>query len=200
MQYYFNQKKINRINCKAAVPILFYFYPSNSDMKNILLLSCILFLSSISLHAQDATTLVKTGDPLPVFNFEIEKGKQVSIADFKGKVVWINFFATWCGPCRTELPFLHQQVWEKYKNDSRFALFIFGREEGWQKVTAFKNENKFTFPMLPDENREIFKRFATQSIPRNIIINKEGVIVYQSTGFSPEEFKKAISVLDQLLK
>lgn len=54
--------------------------------------------------------------------------------------------------------------------------------------------------MLPDEKREIFRLFATQSIPRNIIVNKEGVIVYQSIGFSPEEFKKAEAIVNKLLQ
>jgi peroxiredoxin len=169
-------------------------------MNKILLFISFLFYSTTFLTAQDATTLVKTGDPIPAFTFETAKGNQVSISDYKGKVIWINFFATWCPPCGAELPVLQKEVWEKYNNNPHFALLIFGREEGWQKVTDFKNANKFTFPMLPDEKREVFKLFATQSIPRNIIVNKEGVIVYQSIGFSPEEFKKAEAILDKLLQ
>lgn len=170
-------------------------------MKKLFLLTGIFFLLHTALNAQngDAATLTKTGTTVPAFSFETEKGKTVSINDYRGKVIWINFFATWCGPCRAELPVLHQKVWEKYKQNPAFALFIFGREESWQKVTAFKTANKFTFPMLPDEKREIFKLFATQNIPRNIIIDKTGTIVYQSVGYSEEEFAKAVKVLEKLL-
>lgn len=169
-------------------------------MNKWLLVFAFLLSISFSIKAQDAASLVKTGDKVPAFLFEIEKGKTISITDYKGKIVWINFFATWCGPCRAELPLLHKQVWEKHKNDAAFSLLIFGREEGWQKVTDFKNANQFTFPMLPDENRDIFKLFATQSIPRNIIIDKDGTIVYQSVGFSETEFAEAKKVLEKLLK
>lgn len=168
-------------------------------MKKIFLLTGIFFLSQI-IKAQDPTTLLKTGDKVPAFSFEIEKGKTVSISDYAGKVVWINFFATWCGPCRAELPVLHKEVWEKYKQNPQFTLFIFGREEGWQKVADFKTKNNFTFPMLPDENRKIYKLFATQYIPRNVIIDKTGKIVYQSIGYSPEEFAKAEKIVESLLK
>jgi len=169
-------------------------------MRKISLLIGFVFFFQLASIAQkiDSTTLVKTGNKVPQFSFEIEKGKTVSIKDYEGKVVWINFFATWCGPCRAELPLLHKEVWEKYKNNTKFTVLIFGREEGWQKVTDFKNANQFTFSMLPDENRNIFKLFATQSIPRNVIIDKDGTIVYQSVGFSVEEFKNAKSVLEKL--
>ncbi len=153
-----------------------------------------------SMAQQDATTLTKVGDQVPQFSFEIEKGKTVNINDYKGKLVLINLFATWCPPCNLELPLVQKQIWEKHLQDPKFAFFVFGREEGWEKVTPFKEKKGFTFPILPDLNRGIFSKFATQSIPRNIIIDESGKIIYQSIGFEQKEFDKMVKFIDDHLK
>lgn len=148
----------------------------------------------------DSSTLVKVGQIIPDFSFELEKGKTAHIADYRNKILVINFFATWCPPCNAELPVLHKNIWEKYRNDPRFALLIFGREEGWEKVTGFKNAHQFTFAMLPDEGRKIFALFATQYIPRTLLIDQTGKVVYESTGYSEEEFGRLESAVASLLK
>jgi len=94
---------------------------------------------------------------------------------------------------------LQKEIWEKYKDNEHFALLIFGREEGWQKVTDFKTANHFTFPMLPDENKSIYKLFATQFIPRNVLIDADGKIIYQSIGFNVDEFNKMKNIIEKLL-
>jgi len=169
-------------------------------MKLLKLALLIGLLPLFALGQTDSTTLTKVGDKLPEFSFEIEKGKTVKIGDYKGKLVLINFFATWCGPCNMELPLVQKQIWEKYKDHSKFAFFVFGREEGWEVLDPFKQKKGFTFPMLPDLNREIFKKFATQSIPRNVIADENGNIIYQSIGFSEKEFGEMLSFIDKRMK
>ncbi len=102
----------------------------------------------------------------------------------------LNFFATWCPPCRLELPRVQKEIWEKYKEHKKFSLFVFGREEGWEKLLPFQKTTGYTFPILPDVKRDIFKLYATQSIPRNVILDEKGKIIYQSTGYSEPEFNK----------
>ncbi|WP_276090450.1 TlpA disulfide reductase family protein [Pedobacter sp. JY14-1] len=167
----------------------------------LLRLTLLLGLLPLLTFAQtDSTTLTKVGDKLPDFSFELEKGKTVSISDYKGKLILINFFATWCGPCNMELPLVQKQIWEKYKDHPKFSFFVFGREEGWDILDPFKQKKGFTFPMLPDLKRDIFKKFATQSIPRNIIADEKGNIVYQSIGFYEEEFAKMVTFIDNYMK
>ncbi|MCX2575617.1 TlpA family protein disulfide reductase [Pedobacter sandarakinus] len=170
-------------------------------MKKILFL-CVALCAVITGFAQknDPTTLTKLGDQSPDFSFEIEKGKTVNLSQFKGKLILINLFATWCPPCNTELPLVQTQIWDKYKENNNFAFFVFGREEGWDKLIPYKTKKGFTFPILPDLNREVFGKFATQSIPRNVLIDETGKIIYQSIGYEPAEFKSMVALIDQKLK
>jgi peroxiredoxin len=148
----------------------------------------------------DASTLIKVGDTAPNFEFSISKDQKANLADYKGKIVMINFFATWCGPCGLELPRVQKEIWDKYKNNPKFALFIFGRDEGWEKVLPFKEKNKYTFLMLPDVGKKIYSLYATQYIPRNVVIDENGKIIYQSTSYSEQEFSSLVKVLDKKLK
>jgi len=155
---------------------------------------------SLTLYAQDEFTLVKEGEKAPNFTFEIEKGVTKQLSDLKGKVVWINFFATWCGPCRKELPHLQKEVYEKYKNRTDFEVLVIGREHNWDEVTKFKTDNNYILPFYPDPERKIFSQFAKQNIPRNFIIDKEGNIAVTSIGFNESDFNIIIQKVEELLK
>lgn len=161
----------------------------------ILMLAC-----PLAIQAQnDTTTLTHKGELVPSFTFETEKGKKAGIEDYRGKLVWINLFATWCPPCNVELP-LAQKVWDKYKSHPRFAFFVFGRQENWDKLLPYKEKKGFTFPILPDADRGIFSRFATRFIPRNILVDESGKIIYQSKGYEPDEFKELVKLIEEHLK
>lgn len=167
---------------------------------NYFFLIVILFAFSSRLFAQDKFTLVKEGGHAPDFSITMENGETKKLADLKGKVVWINFFATWCGPCRKELPHLQKEVYEKFKDNNNFELMVIGREHDWATVNKFKTDNKFVLPFYPDETREIFSKYAKQNIPRNFIIDKEGNIAVVSTGFNEKEFNEIIEKVVVLLK
>jgi peroxiredoxin len=170
-------------------------------MKKLLLFVAFI-AAAINASAQttdDASTLIKIGQQAPTFSFSLDKQKTAFIDDYKGKIVLINFFATWCPPCRLELPRVQKEIWEKYKDNPRFALFVFGREEGWNKLLPFKESNHYTFPILPDEGRKIFSLYATQSIPRNVVLDETGKIIYQSIGYSEKDFSELLNLLETRL-
>jgi peroxiredoxin len=168
-------------------------------MKQVLLVFTFLAYS-FSLFAQDEATLVKVGDKAPDFSFSTENGKSKQLSELKGKVVWINFFATWCPPCRQELPHLQKEVYNKLKNNPNFELIILGREHSWAEINKFIADNKFSMPFYPDVGRKVFSLYASQNIPRNFIIDKEGKIAVASTGFNKKEFGEIIKKVDGLLK
>ncbi len=167
-------------------------------MKKLLM---ILFIfSGLCGFAQEETTFVKLADSVPDFEFEMSSGVSKSITELKGKLVLITFFATWCGPCRKELPHIQSDIYNKYKNNSKFQLLIFGREHSWDEVNKFKGDNKYTMPFYPDPDRKIYSMFAGQYIPRNFLISPEGKIIYSSIGFEEKDFKSLKELIELQLK
>lgn len=150
-------------------------------------------------ESKDPSTLTKLGQTVPTFSVVTIDGKKIDIQKMRGKVLLINFFADWCVPCKKEMPFLEKDIWQKYK-DRDFYILSLGRENSADVVKKFKKEMEVTFPMAPDPKREIYSKFATQFIPRNYVIDKKGIIVYQAKGFEKEEFNHMIAIIEKTLK
>jgi len=159
-----------------------------------------LIIFTFGLSAQDETTLVKVGEIAPDFTIKMEDGSVKKLSDLKGKVVWINFFATWCPPCRKELPHLEKDVYKAFQNRNDFEVLVIGREHDWTTVNKFKKDNNYVLPFYPDAKREIFSKYAKQNIPRNFVIDKNGNVAVASTGFNHEEFNSIIKTVEELLK
>lgn len=150
--------------------------------------------------AQEETTFVKISDSVPFFEFEKQPGKIFNISQLKGKTVLITFFATWCGPCRKELPEIQSVIYNKYRKNPKFELLVFGREHNWSEIEKFAEANKFNMPIYPDPERKIYSKFAGQYIPRNFLISGEGKVLYSSIGFDEKEFKKMKEMIEVQLK
>ena len=145
------------------------------------------------------SSLVKLNQKTPEFSFKTKENKTISLSDYKGKVILINFFATWCGPCLQEMPYLQSGIWDKLKDNPNFIVLSFGRDHSIEEVTKFITAKKFTFPIYADKGKSIYKLFATKYIPRNYLIDQNGTVVYASSGFSMEEFELLKSKINTLL-
>jgi peroxiredoxin len=170
-------------------------------MKKTLLFLFVFFTAITFTVAQiDSTTLTKVGNKVPFFTCNTIDGKTIDLSKLQGKIIMINFFAIWCGPCLLELPVLQKSIWNKYKDNQDFELIILGRQHTEKEVRDFVKSKNFTMPFAPDPKREIYELYATQFIPRNIIIGKDGKIIFQSIGYTEAEFKKIEDLLAEKLK
>lgn len=154
-------------------------------------------VSTMALSAQEWK--VKVGDPVPAFTVTNKAGKQINSKDLKGRVVLLNFFATWCPPCRQELPRVQKEIWDRWGNRDDFEVMVLAREEGWDKLDPFIKNNGYSFPFYPDLERGVFGLFADSSIPRNVLIDKDGKITYLSIGYSEKEFTEFVELIEKAL-
>jgi peroxiredoxin len=148
----------------------------------------------------DPTTLTRVGDMAPVFTCRTIEGKVVDITEMTGNVILINFFATWCPPCNQELPVLETQIWKKYHGNSNFFLLVIGREHDEKAVSEYALSGKFSMPFVADPDRSIYKLFATQYIPRNVLIDKSGKIIFQNRGYTTQEFETIENLIAENLE
>ena len=149
-------------------------------------------------HSNLPGTLTHVGKPAPDFELTSIGGTPFHTVDLRGKVIVLNFFAIWCGPCQMELPHL-QAIWNEFRNDGDFRMLVVGREESDDSVKAFQQKNGFTFPLASDPDKSAYNKFASQSIPRTYLISRQGTIIYQCTGFYEDEVIKLEKLLSREL-
>ncbi len=164
-------------------------------MKKIFILftACLLTLSTFAQEEKkvdfESFDVTKVGQQVPDFSFTTIDGKNYKMSDLKGKTVLLVFFATWCGPCMKELPRIESEIWQKYKSKD-FMVIALGRQHSMEEIKKFNETKKFTFTLAPDPERQIYSKFFKQYIPRNVLVNKKGEIIYQKQGYRDEDTAK----------
>ena len=168
--------------------------------------SALLFcLSAAVLCAQtcpvsdDAATHTKVGQQMPPVAVTGTSGQTFSLASQKGKVVLVNFWATWCPPCRLEMPRLEKEIWQRFKSDPNFSMVAIAREQTADEIKAFQQKNRYTFPLAPDPKRTTYALFADSGIPRSYLVGPDGKILVQTLGYTAGDLDCLETVLQHAL-
>lgn len=146
----------------------------------------------------EATTLVHAGEEAPDFSVGMFDGSTVTLSKLRGKVVLLNFWATWCPPCREELTRVQSDIIDRFAGRD-FLFLPVSRGESRQAVAAFRQKTGYDFPMGLDSTRSVYDRYASNYIPRNFLIDAEGKVVTATIGFEPEEFDELIRAIEATL-
>ena len=150
----------------------------------------------------DYAYIVKVGQQIPDFSMTTTDGKTIRVADLKGKVVMLQFTASWCGVCRKEMPHIEAEIWKEHKNNPNFALFGIDLDEPKEVVEKFAKQIPITYPLALDPKGGIFYQFAEKGagVTRNVIVDKTGKIVLMTRLYKDEEFQEMKKVIAELLK
>ena len=152
--------------------------------------------------ADSLGNIVKVGDFAPDFTCTLTDGKQVTLSDLKGKVVMLQFTASWCGVCRKEMPFIEKDIWLRHKEDPNFVLMGIDRDEPLETVLKFAETTGVTYPLALDPGADIFAKYALREagITRNVLIDKEGKIVMLTRLYKEDEFAELVAKIDSMLQ
>lgn len=148
----------------------------------------------------DRGYIVKVGQEAPDFTTLLTDSTTFTLSDYRGKVVMLQFTASWCGVCRKEMPHIEKDIWQPLK-DKGLVLVGVDRGEPMGKIIDFAKKMEVTYPLALDEDSKIFELYARKDagVTRNVIINKEGEIVFLTRLFDEEEFKAMIEEIKRLL-
>jgi peroxiredoxin len=150
----------------------------------------------------DRGYIVKVGDMAPDFEISFEDGTKKHLSAFRGKVVMLQFTASWCGVCIKEMPHIESEIWQKYGKRNDFALFAMAYKEDRDKISTLVSKTKVTYPIAPDASGEIFHMYATKDagVTRNIIIDRTGKIIFLTRLFNRQEFDAMKEIIHNELK
>ncbi len=169
-------------------------------MKKITILILInaLFLS---VFAQNNQFKVKIGDPAPDFSVKLTNGKTFKLSENRGKVIVLQFTASWCGVCTKEMPHIENKIWLPHKSKGIIVLAV-DREEPEYTVKNYQKRAPVTYPFAMDLDAAIFNKYAEagSGVTRNVVIDKNGRIAYLTRLYNEPEFAKMVNKINQLMK
>ena len=158
-------------------------------------------------NQESADNTESTLTPAPLSDLELtdQFGNIHTLADYKGKVIFLNFWATWCGPCRNEMPDI-QKLYEEYSAQGEGAEVVIlgvagpgiGQEGSADEIASFMEENGYTYPVLMDESGEMFSQYGISAFPTTFMIDKDGNVYGYVPGQMTEDIMR--SIIDQTLE
>jgi len=150
----------------------------------VLIVAIPLVLLSMKEHespSKPEKSSVREGLIAPDFTFPDLDGRKVSLYDYRGRVVFINIWATWCPPCVEEMPSI-EKLYNRFKGDQFQILAVSIDSKGREAVVPFMKKFNLTFPVLLDPEGKIRKRYGLTGVPESFVIDREGIVVKKVIG------------------
>lgn len=173
------------------------------NTKKQLLLGCLVLLLTTAIRAQDDRGyIVKVGDAAPAgLSLTLQDGTTHQLSEWKGKVVLLQFTASWCSVCRKEMPHLEKDIWQAYK-DQGLVMVGVDRDEPIDTVKKFSRVMNISYPLALDPGADIFGRFADKraGVTRNVLIDRDGKIVFLTRLYDTKEFEALKQKVAALMK
>ena len=162
-------------------------------LKNLIL--------GLTLSVIAATSLASsglTGQAAPDFALKSSGGENLRLSEYRGDVVMVNFWATWCGPCRQEMPLL-DELYSRYERVG-FSLLGVNIDDDSRKAMNMVSELGVSFPVLFDARKEVSKLYEVNAMPVTVLIDREGTIRYVHHGYKPGYEDKYLDQIRSLLR
>ena len=148
-------------------------------------------LSSLGFYVYETPIDLPVTAPIPAL-----AGDPVKVSDFSGKITFFNFWATWCPPCRAEMPSIERLY--KQMSGTNFRIIAVNAGENRSQVASFIEKNKYTFPIYLDESNALSSIFAARGIPSTSLVNKEGKVIAVRIGAMEYDQAELIKLLKEL--
>jgi peroxiredoxin len=147
-----------------------------------------------------ALDLIKPNRPQQAREFKVTAldGGRLSLADLKGKVVFLNLWATWCGPCKEEMPAM-ERVWQRYKERGLVVVALSLDSQGAKVVKPFVHQGKYSYPIGLDPKMEVAQLYGARAVPATFIIDRSGNLHAFALGPREWDSKTALPFFDSLL-
>jgi len=158
------------------------------------LLGAILVIFTVSTLAASSLE----GQAAPDFVLRSATGENLRLSEYRGDVVLINFWATWCGPCRQEMPLL-DDLYGRYQRVG-FNLLGINIDEDSRRAMQMVQELGVKFPVLFDENKEVSKLYEVEAMPVTILVDREGIVRHVHHGYKPGYEEKYLTEIRSLLR
>ena len=139
-----------------------------------------------------------TGGPAPQFSLAARSGSSVSLAQYKGQVVMLNFWASWCGPCRQEMPLL-ESIYKKY-NRLGFTLIGVNVEPDSNAANEWLKQTPVSFPILYDKDSKVSKMYDVAGMPSTVIIDRAGKVRVLHRGYKPGDENEYLDSIRSLVR
>jgi peroxiredoxin len=166
-------------------------------LSRILMLALpLLLVAAMGIACAQQPACPQLDTPAPDFTLQDLNGTEVNLSDYLGENVILNFWATWCGYCRKQLPYL-EQVYEKY-SDTGLTVLAVNAMESHDQAADYIAKQGFTFPVVLDSDGTVNKLYCVPALPATMFIDSEGVVRYARAGAfsSVEEVENALSYFD----